>query len=666
MSKRFSFFVFILNPNHFLSKFAKTTEVVLTIRKIIETIFIYAIALILFVVLDYFINKFSGSLFLTFAFTVFILLLFQSQLIDLLQRTLMHKTYLLRTRARRTLERLNNELNRTSQFQEVSELLFDAFDQLFEDLPFIFYILEDDKYYPAHAHGIHDEELLAFDLKEAYLKEMPLTTLLDDGFKKARFPQEFVRRAKNNGLHALLPFRGHNQFFAFLLIDYKKIPFYGDSIAWKLMEKIQKKAGLILENTALILDLQNRHYQMRKLMEVGQKILSSFDIKNILDFILKNLKKVIHYDAAAIFLLDKSGKKLLNTSFDGYNPQALKRMHLKVGQGSCGWVVQTGQIEVIDDVRSAEHYFPLRKETRSQVSIPLIFDRQVLGVICLESDRLGYFNHQMVDLLQLFAQMASIAIHNARQFKVMLAKKALEHELINASKVQKALLVQRAPKIEHLDITAINLPSKIVSGDLYDIIRYDQHTVGLAIGDVSGKGAPAALTMVLVLAGLRSQKQFFMTACDIVYRLNNLLFESTTEGNYVTFFYAVVNSEQKKLIYTNAGHNPPILLRANGQVEKLAVGGIVIGFRSDFQYRQEEVAFNPGDVLLMYTDGITEAMNASEEEFGEERLLQVLQQNKQKSVLEIREAIIKAVQNFSIKRVKEDDMTLLICKFENN
>ena len=634
------------------------------VRKIIDTVIIYLIALAVFVILDYFINKFSGSLFLTFTITVLILLVFQPQLLDLLHRLFLHRTYLLTTRAVRILEKLNNDLNRASQFDEVSKLLFDAFDQLFEGIPFIFYILEDDKYYPAHAHAIYDEELLAFDLKTEYLKNLQLTTLLDKNFERTNLPESFVHHARSSGVTSILPFRGHNKIFAFLLIDVNKIPFYGAPKAWKLMEKIQKKAGLILENTALILDLQNRNYQMRKLMEVGQKILSSFDIKTILDFILKNLKKVTHYDAAVIFLVDKKGEKLLNTSFAGYDPEALKRMHLKVGQGSCGWVVQSGQIEVIDDVRTAEHYFALRKETRSQASIPLVFDNQVLGVICLESNRLAYFNHQLVDLLQLFAQMASIAIHNARQFKVMLAKKALEHELINASKVQKALLVQRAPKIEHLQITAVNLPSKIVSGDLYDIIRYDEHTVGLAIGDVSGKGAPAALTMVLVLAGLRSQKQFFMTACDIVYRLNNLLYESTAEGNYVTFFYTVINTEQNKLIYTNAGHNAPILLRASGEVERLHTGGIVIGFQPDFQYRQEEIPFNKGDILLMYTDGITEAMNASGEEFGEERLLDLLKKNREKSILDIRETIIKKVQEFSIKRVREDDMTLLVCKYD--
>ncbi len=635
-------------------------------RKFLEHSLLFVVVVLIALGIDSVLTRFLHSNLFAVTVTVLFLLLFQEKLFTYLRKILLPRSYLWATKSVRILEQLNNNLNRATHYEEVIKDLYQSFDLLFEDLPYAFYILEDDKYFLAHHARIDDAELIAFDLKAEYLSGIDLNELLIDNLSRTQLPNDFIQLAHKSDLVSMLPFRGHNQIFAFLLINHLRIPFYHHRNAWKLMEKIQKKAGLILENTALIVDLENRNYQMRKLLEVGRVILSSFDIKTILDFILKNLKKVTHYDAAAIFLLDRQGKRLLNASYDGYNPESIKRIHLKVGQGSCGWVVQSKQIEVIEDVRYAPHYFPLRKETRSQISIPLVFDNQVLGVICLESDRLSYFNRQMVDLLQLFAQMASIAIHNARQFKIMLAKQALEHELINASKVQKALLVQRAPHIEHLQITAVNLPSKIVSGDLYDILRYDQHTVGLAIGDVSGKGAPAALTMVLVLAGLRSQKQFFMTACDIVYRLNNLLFESTTENNYVTFFYAVVNTENQKIIYTNAGHNAPILLRKDGEIVRLQTGGIVIGFLQNFEYRQEELNFTPGDILLLYTDGITEAMNAKNEEFGEERLIATLKANKDKNVYDIRKAIIQEVQKFSARKAQDDDMTLLVCKFEES
>ncbi len=636
----------------------------MTTRKFFETVLIYLSALVLFVFFDYFFHKLTDSVFLTFTITIFLLIVFQPFILKIIRKFLLRKSYLLTTRAQRILEKLNNDLNKATRYDEVTKDLFETFKQLFGDIPHIFYILEDDKYYPEHCFNVNDSELIAFDLKSEYLEGVDLNELIVKGFKNTALPSEFVERAKAADLTTILPFRGHTHIFAFLLINHQKIPFFGDRDAWKLMEKIQKKAGLILENTALIVDLENRNYQTRKLLEVGQKILSSFDIKTILDFILITLKKVAHYDAAAIFLLDKTGKQLLNTSSDGYNPEIIENMHLKVGQGSCGWVVQSRQIEVIDDVRNAKHYYPLRRETRSQCSIPLIFDDKVLGVICLESNRLAYFNKQLVDLLQLFAQMASIAIHNAHQFRIMLDKQALEHELINAGKIQKALLVQRFPSIRHLSITAMNIPSKIVSGDLYDIIKYDDHTVGIAIADVVGKGAPAAITMALVLAGLRSQKQFFMTACDIVYRLNNLLYESTIEGNYVSFFYALISTEKKRIVFTNAGHNPPILIRRDGTITFLQTGGIVIGFQPNIEYKQEELEFEPGDIILLYTDGITEAMNTAEEEFGQERLIDLLLRHKNKNVYEIRQIIVQKVREFTGKETMEDDMTLLLCKYE--
>ncbi len=636
----------------------------MSIRRIVETGFVYLFAVAVFVIFDLLLHSIIHSTFWTFTITILLLLILQPHVLRIFNKFLLPHSYLLINRTQRLLEKLNSDLNQATRFEEASQYLFKTFDQVFNEQSYIFYILEDDKYYPGHHHNVSDPELLAFDLKAEYLKGISLKTLLVEDLNLTNLPESFVTRAKTNGLTSLLTFQGHSQIFAFLLIDHNAIPFIGRKDAWKLFEKIQKKAGLILENMALIVDLENRNYQMRKLLEVGQKILSSFEIKTILDFILQSLKKVAHYDAAAIFLFDEKTRQLNNLSYDGYKPGVIENLHLKIGQGSCGWVVEKKQIDVIDDVRTAKHYYCLRDETRSQCSIPLIFDDRVLGVICLESDRLAYFNWQLVDLLQLFAQMAAIAIHNAHQFKIMMDKQALEHELIDAGKIQKALLVQHAPRIPNLEISAVNIPSKIVSGDLYDIIRYDDQTVGIAIGDVVGKGAPAAITMALVLAGLRSQRQFFMTTCDVIYRLNNLLYESTIEGNYVSFFYALISAEKKRLIFTNAGHNPPILLRHNGKVERLQDGGIVIGFMPNIEYKQKELEFMPGDIILMYTDGITEAMNDRQEEFGEERLIALVNKHKNRPVYELRQLIIESVQKFSGKEALEDDMTLVICKFD--
>ena len=582
----------------------------------------------------------------------------------LIIRRLINREYHFRiSTTQAALETLNIKLNHAIRYHEVTKLLAETFTTIFEDNPHAFYILENDKYYLVHYAFLDEHKsLIKSDFKYDIIKNIPIETLKIPDLSQTSISAQIQKELLDSGLNTIFPFRGHSQIFALLLVDDSKINFKKDLLTQKLFEKIQKKAGLILENSALFVDLERKNFETKKLIEVSQKILSSLDTKQILDFILDSLQSIIQFDAASIFLMDEASNKLLNASSLGYDESIVKKLHLKVGEGSCGWVVKTKEIDVLDDVRGAKHYYEIRPETRSQISIPLIFDRHVLGVICLESDHLSYFDDNLVEILRLFAHLAAIAVHNARQFEIGMAKQALEHELINASTVQQRLLVHQFPSIENLKITALNIPSKIVSGDLYDVIKFNEYTAGIAIGDVSGKGAPAALMMTLILAGLRSQKKTFLTVCDIVYRLNNLLFESITPGKYATFFYSILLMDSNKLIYTNAGHNPPILVKDNGEIQKLSEGGIVLGFKKDYEYHQEEVEFHSGDTLIAYTDGVTEALNDLKEEFGEERLMELIKNNWQKPVFELKECIINAVSEYTNNSNPSDDITLIICK----
>ena len=591
-----------------------------------------------------------------------ILLIYQRPVRILVHRILRANISKSLTNALQVLQELNRHLNETIRYKEIKQALVSAFNRLFTDHPWAFYILQNNTY-----HLVTNEE-------KAESVEFPSTISLQP-FKKtqaneltrdlnndALIEEDLRKQLLENNINVLYLFPGHNRIAALLLLNTEGCVLFRYADTRVLFEKIQKKAGLILENAALFRDLEQRNREIHKLFEVNEKILSSFDPKQTLDFILASLKSLIKYDAAAVFLVDKSGENLLSASSDGYPQEAIQKLHLKIGQGACGWTVQSGRINLLTNVEEAEHYYPIRRETKSQLSIPLLFNGKVLGVICLESDKPGFFEETTVETLKLFATQAAIAIHNARQIDIYLAKKALEHELIDASAVQRRLLVQRIPRLDNLQISVSHQASMLVSGDLYDVIRYDNTTVGIAIGDVSGKGAPAALMMALILASLRSQKVTFYTVCDTVYRLNNLLHESTIEGKYATFFFALISTKKNEIIYTNAGHNPPLFIKANGDVIRLQKGGIVLGFLADQTYIQESIPFEQGDLLLAFTDGITEAMNHKEEEFGEERLLQLLKENRDKPVQEIRNKILDSVKNFSAFEIPEDDMTLVLCK----
>lgn len=621
-----------------------------------------------FIVLFYFVYFYIS--FVVFGFDSFpviivfglILFIYQKPVRILFRRILRANISKNLSNALQVLQDLNMHLNKTIRYQEVRQALLSAFNRLFANHSWAFYILQNNIYYLVPFEG--KEESVEFPQTISLLpyKKQQTDELTRDLNHDTLLKEDLKQQLLEKNINVLYLFPGHNRIAALLVLNEEGCILFRYAETRVLFEKIQKKAGLILENAALFADLEQRNREIHKLFEVNEKILSSFEPKQTLDFILASLKSLIKYDAAAVFLIDKSGENLLSASSDGYPQEAIKRLHLKIGQGACGWAVQTGQINLLTNVDKAEHYYPIRQETKSQLSIPLLFNGQVLGVICLESDKPGFFKQNTVETLKLFATQAAIAIHNAQQIDVYLAKKALEHELIDAGAVQRRLLVQRIPRMDNLQISVSHKASKLVSGDLYDIIRYDSTTVGIAIGDVSGKGAPAALMMALILASLRSQKVTFYTVCDTVYRLNNLLHESTIEGKYATFFFALISTEKNELIYTNAGHNPPFFIKANGEVIRLDKGGIVLGFLADQMYIQESSPFEQGDLLLAFTDGITEAMNHKEEEFGEERLLRLAIENRDKPVQEIRNIILDSVREFSAFEIPEDDMTLVLCR----
>ncbi len=636
----------------------------MSLLRTLITLILFIISAAVFCALNALLDYYTPlSTLLSFSAVTILLILFQDQARRLLQK-LITKNYFRRvTDSLNTLETLNSELNRAIRYKEVTHILFKSFQNLFKDLPYAFYILEDGKFSLQEIQKITDPELLAFDINlDDVVDVLPGAEKIN--LKSTAIPKNIQKKMIRAGLTTLVPMQGQVSVFAFLLIDFKSIPFLQDKASKQVFQKIQNKAGIVLENSALFVDLELRDLQKKNLIQISNQILSSFEIKEILDFVLSALKSVVTYDASAIYLLDTSGRRLLTTSSDGYNVDLTEQLHLKVGQGSCGWVAQTKKIAILNDVRESEHYFPLRQETLSQVSIPLIYSDEVLGVLCLESNRLSFFSKSMVENLKLFAQLASIAIFNAMQLDSLIAKRALESDLINAGIVQSKLLVQHFPSFDKLKISAVNIPSKLVSGDLYDIIRYDANTVGIAIGDVSGKGAPASLMMALILAGLRSQKKSFLTACDMVYRLNNLLAETTIEGKYATFFYAIFALDKNKIIYTNGGHNAPLLIKSDGSIHKLEQGGIVIGYIVNWEYKQEKIDWDPGDLFVSYTDGVTEAMNRNQEEFGEERLIKIIMENRTRPIYELKEKIISAIKEFSGNDSPEDDLTLVICKNE--
>jgi sigma-B regulation protein RsbU (phosphoserine phosphatase) len=306
--------------------------------------------------------------------------------------------------------------------------------------------------------------------------------------------------------------------------------------------------------------------------------------------------------------------------------------------------------------------------------VPMAVKKELLGTIEL-GPRLGDlpYSREDRDLLQSVAWHMSLAIQNSRFVASMVEEERLRREIDLASEVQQRLFPEGAPRARGLDLAGACRPAQGVGGDYYDFLDLGDEQTGIAVADVAGKGISAALLMSVVQASLRSQaRPTGVPLPDLVGAMNDLLYKSTARNRFASFFYAQFDPQSRDLSWVNAGHNPPLLLRAgtngspsNRETELLNSGGLVLGAVSGTTYKQESKRLRPGDVLVAYTDGVTEAWNVDEEEFGEDRLRSLLPTLADQPAARILEGIISAVDAWRGPAPQHDDITLIVAKVLN-
>jgi sigma-B regulation protein RsbU (phosphoserine phosphatase) len=296
------------------------------------------------------------------------------------------------------------------------------------------------------------------------------------------------------------------------------------------------------------------------------------------------------------------------------------------------------------------------------LNAPLLLQGRTIGVFNLERDVDDAYHEGHLDLLMAFAAQAAVALERARLTREMMERRRLEKELAIAREIQLSFLPERAPEIPGFDLAGTTRPHDEVGGDYYDFIPVSESRMGLAIADVSGKGIPAALIMAGFRMSLLAEIRNEFAIRAVMRKVNTLLHESTERDRFVTAFYGVLDSKNRVLIFSNAGHNPPILLRAGGGIEYLVEGGLALGVLEDSRYEERPIALGGGDVLVMYTDGVSEAESSAGEQFGRRRIEEVTRRLANRSSREILEGIVEAVVAWSGERGPNDDLTLLVVR----
>jgi phosphoserine phosphatase RsbU/P len=304
------------------------------------------------------------------------------------------------------------------------------------------------------------------------------------------------------------------------------------------------------------------------------------------------------------------------------------------------------------------------RDNNIAVVVPMTLQGETRGVILLGS-RMGArpYTERELEFLSSLGNLAMISLENIRLVEETIEKQRLEDELKLAQEIQQGLLPKRIPVTEGFQIAARTIASKQVGGDYFDIVELDEHRFLLVIADVSGKGTPASLLMANLQATIRAIAPLDITIAEATARVNNLIFDNTSADKFITFFWAILDIKEKIFKYVNAGHNPPFLIRSDGSIERLEKGGMILGvLRSVNLYEHDIVPLRPGDCVMLFTDGVSEAMNQAREEFGEERLGSILMDARGQSAEAILDTTIRAVTEYAGSASQSDDITALVVK----
>jgi sigma-B regulation protein RsbU (phosphoserine phosphatase) len=400
------------------------------------------------------------------------------------------------------------------------------------------------------------------------------------------------------------------------------------------------------------------------LNEIASAISSTMEVEEITRLILSKCIEKIDVEQGTITLLKESVSDPFKT-FVRVEDSPVKGVPYRLGVSLAGWMLKNQKPLLTNDLVNDPRFKGVDREEakiRSMLCVPLKVKNEMIGLISLFNKKKGAFTPDDQRLLSIIAMQSAQVIENARLYEEEKKLQQMEEDLKTARNIQLSLLPKENPSLPDIDIAGFSLQAREVGGDYYDFINIDQNRLGIVIADVSGKGMPAALLMANVQATLRGQALTNYAPGECVAKSNSLLCRSVDVGKFVTLFYGILNTKEKSFTYTNAGHCYPLIFNPKGEFKKLEKGGLILGVLDNYSYQEEKMILKPGELLLLYTDGIIEAFNKRDEPFEEERLIKVVQENFNLGAKEISKQIVDDVIAFQEDVPQSDDLTLVVVK----
>ena len=435
-----------------------------------------------------------------------------------------------------------------------------------------------------------------------------------------------------------------------------------DEASRSVLELIASRFSLAIEAARLHQATLRQNRVLRTLSRIAQQFTQILHLDDLLKKVASLIRGVIPYDALTILMLEEDGQ-VLKHYFGVRFDQRVQWDNIPIGKGIVGAAAKEKKPILVRDTEQDSRYLAMFEEIRSEAAVPLMVKNEVIGVINLESEEVGAFTPNDLRMLNSLAPQIAIAVENARLYEEVARHKArMETDLAAARVLQQHMLSSVRPEFEGIEIAARNDSAEEVTGDLYDFFPFPGEHLGILIGDVSGKGAAAALYAALAGGILRNLARPDLSPAELLALANEALLARKVETRYLTALYAQWYPQTSRLVVANAGQPRPIA-RRDGKVEALPVAGIPLGLLPGSTYEVAEFTMGAGDLLVIVSDGITETMSPSNQEYDENCLIRVMKAHPAASAEEMIEAIFEDLKEFSATPGQVDDRTVIAARF---
>jgi sigma-B regulation protein RsbU (phosphoserine phosphatase) len=429
-----------------------------------------------------------------------------------------------------------------------------------------------------------------------------------------------------------------------------------------ILTLLGSRLAVAIDNARLFQKVKAQADTLLLLSEVGRETSSILDVEELLRRAAEQTKRVIDYQILSIMLYNEEQKVFLHRVDVKHGHQVQGKLRVAASEGIVGAAATLKEPVLVPDVTIDARYVMVNPETRSELAIPMMHKGKVIGVLDLESPQLNYFTDDHVQTLSILAANLAVSLENARLYERLARDEArLERDLQAAKRIQGALLRPVPTEDYGLDMAARYLSAREVCGDLYEFLRYGPQQLGIALGDVSGKGTAAALYGAVAIGIMRSLAPQKLQPAEMLRQMNQIVGERRIEGRFMTACFATWQKGRQKLRVANAGQSQPLLYK-EGRCGKIELTGFPLGIFEEVTYDEWGVTLDPGDILVFHSDGIAESTNSEGQFFGTTRLQSLIEQHHEISAAELADLILREVDWFTQSAPLSDDRTLVIVK----